>query len=168
MEQMFEMSDLGKMAYFFGMEVSQTQHGIFLSQKAFASKILSKFSMLNCKATSTPVALERNYRAKVTLTRFMHCCNEKNFQAAKRVLRYIKGTLSYGMLFSKAESMKLVGNADSDWAGSIDDMKSTSGYVFTLGSTIFCWSLEKQNVVVSPINKRSMWRWRESSIEPYG
>ena len=50
------------------------------------------------------------------------------------------------MLFSKAESMKLVGYTDSDWVGSIDDMISTSGYVFTLGSAIFCWSSKKQNV----------------------
>ncbi|KAK5840452.1 hypothetical protein PVK06_009353 [Gossypium arboreum] len=81
------------------------------------------------------------------LSRFMYCCNEKHFQAAKRVLRYIKGTLSHGMLFNKAESLKLVGYTDSDWGGSIDDMKSTSGYVFTLGSAIFCWSSKKQSVV---------------------
>ncbi|XP_016720863.1 secreted RxLR effector protein 161-like [Gossypium hirsutum] len=179
MQQVFEMSDLGQMSYFLGMEVSQTQQGIFLSQKAFALKILNKFSMLNCKATSTPVAIgeklssqcdfekvsESTYRSLVgclfyltatrpdimfaasLLSRFMHCCNEKHFQAAKRVLRYIKGTKSYEMFFSKVENMKLIGYADSDWAGSIDDMKSTSGYLFTLGSTIFCWSSKKQTVV---------------------
>ncbi|XP_016669977.1 secreted RxLR effector protein 161-like [Gossypium hirsutum] len=81
------------------------------------------------------------------LSRFMHCYNEKHFQAAKRVLRYIKGTLSHGMLFNKVESLKLVGYTDSDWGGLIDDMKSTSGYVFTLGSAIFCWSSKKQSVV---------------------
>ncbi|KAK5787031.1 hypothetical protein PVK06_041682 [Gossypium arboreum] len=81
------------------------------------------------------------------LSRFMHCCNKKHFQAAKRVLRYIKGTLSYGMLFSKAKSLKLIGYTNSNWAGSIDDMNSTSGYVFTLGSPIFCWSSKEQSVV---------------------
>ncbi|XP_052888074.1 secreted RxLR effector protein 161-like [Gossypium arboreum] len=142
-------------------------------------KILNKFSMQNCKATSTPIAIgeklsshgnfeqvnESVYRSSVgclfyltatrpdimfavsLLSRFMHCCNEKYFQAAKRVLRYIKGTLSHGMLFNKAESLKLFGYTGSDWGGSIDDMKSTSGYVFTLGSTIFYWSSKKQSVV---------------------
>ncbi|KAG8502733.1 hypothetical protein CXB51_000654 [Gossypium anomalum] len=185
MQQVFEMSDLGKMSFFLGMEVSQTQHGIFLSQKAFASKILSKFSVQNCKATSTPVVIgkklssegdfekvsESNYRSLVgcllcltatrpdimfsvsLLSRFMHCCNEKHFQVAKRVLRYIKGTKSYGMLFSKVENMKLIGYANSDWVGSIDDMKSTSGYLFTLGSAIFCWSSKKQNVVAQSIDE---------------
>ncbi|KAK5840674.1 secreted RxLR effector protein 161-like [Gossypium arboreum] len=185
MQQVFEMSDLGQMSYFLGMEVSQTQQEIFLSQKAFALKILNKFSMLNCKATSTPVAIgeklssqgnfekvsESTYRSLVgcllyltatrpdiifaisLLSRFMHCCNKKHFQATKRVLRYIKGTKSYEMFFSKVENMKLIGYADSDWAGSIDDMKSTSGYLFTLGSTIFCWSSKKQTVVAQSTAK---------------
>ncbi|KAK5783827.1 hypothetical protein PVK06_038342 [Gossypium arboreum] len=76
----------------------------------------------------------------------MHCCNVSHFQAGKRVLRYIKGTLSFGMMFSKVESMKFLGFVDSDWAGSINDMKSTSGYLFTLGLAIFCWSSKKQTV----------------------
>ena len=57
MKDMFEMSDLGQMTYFFGMEVLQTQSGIFLGQKTFATKILSKFSMEKCKPTSTPMAV---------------------------------------------------------------------------------------------------------------
>ncbi|XP_052874743.1 uncharacterized mitochondrial protein AtMg00810-like [Gossypium arboreum] len=78
------------------------------------------------------------------LARFMHYCNVVNFKAAKRVLRYIKGTLKFGMLFKKEEKLNLVGYSDSDWASCIDDMKSTSGYFFTLGSSVFCWCSKKQ------------------------
>ncbi|XP_052477238.1 secreted RxLR effector protein 161-like [Gossypium raimondii] len=81
------------------------------------------------------------------LSRYMNCCNDQHFQAAKRVLRYIKGTIGHGVLFKRAKSMKLIGYADSDWAGSCDDMKSTSGYAFSLGSSMFCWSSKKQNLV---------------------
>ncbi|KAL0330180.1 UNVERIFIED_CONTAM: Secreted RxLR effector protein [Sesamum radiatum] len=42
---------------------------------------------------------------------------------------------------------KLVGYTDSDWAGSVDDMKSTSGYTFSLGSGIFSWASKKQATV---------------------
>ncbi|KAG8479622.1 hypothetical protein CXB51_029429 [Gossypium anomalum] len=179
MHQMFEMSDLGKMTYFLGMEVTQSQAGFFLSQRTFAIKILEKFSMQNCKATSTPVAVgerltsqsnsekvcETTYRSLVgcllyltatrpdimfvvsLLSRFMHCCNEDHFRAAKRVLRYIKGTLNYGMHYSKAKDLRLIGYTDNDWAGSKDDLKSTSGYAFTLGSAMFCWSSKKQSIV---------------------
>ncbi|KAK5819945.1 hypothetical protein PVK06_024980 [Gossypium arboreum] len=161
------------------MEVRQIEGKIFLGQRTFALKVLSKFSMENCKPTSTPIAVgmklssqgdhepvnESTYRSLVgcllyliatrpdilfaisMLSRFMHCCNVQHFQAAKRVLRYIKGTLDYGVLFNKAETLKLKGYTDSDWAGSSDDMKSTSGYAFTLGSTMFCWSSRKQSMV---------------------
>lgn len=41
----------------------------------------------------------------------------------------------------------MIGYADSDWAGSVDDMKSTSGYVFSIGSGAICWNARKQDVV---------------------
>ncbi|KAG8499389.1 hypothetical protein CXB51_005989 [Gossypium anomalum] len=166
MKQMFEMTDLGLMTYFLGMEVSQKQGGIFLKQKSFALKVLTKFSMLNCKPTPTPIAAglklssqegheegcETTYRSLIgcllyltairpdimfavsLLSRFMHCCNVQHFQAAKRVLRYIKGTLSHGLLFSKDEELKLKGYTDSDWAGSKDDMKTEAEYIAAAGA----------------------------------
>ncbi|KAG8472383.1 hypothetical protein CXB51_035319 [Gossypium anomalum] len=148
MMDMFEMSDLGLMTYFLGMEVHQIEGKIFLGQRTFALKVLSKFSMKNCKPTSTPIAVGMKLSSQgdhepvnESTYRSLH------FQAAKRVLRYIKGTLDYGVLFNKAETLKLKGYTDSDWAGSSDDMKSTSGYAFTLGSTMFCWSSRKQSMV---------------------
>ncbi|KAG8502297.1 hypothetical protein CXB51_002187 [Gossypium anomalum] len=106
-------------------------------------------SLVGCLLYLTATRIDIMFAVSL-LSRFMHCCNEKHFQDAKRVLRYIKGTLSHGMLFNKAKSLKLVGYTDSDLGGSIDDMKSTSGYVFTLGSAIFCWSSKKQSVVAQP------------------
>ncbi|KAG8480134.1 hypothetical protein CXB51_024924 [Gossypium anomalum] len=47
----------------------------------------------------------------------------------------------------KAEKLKLTGYTDSDWASFKDDMKSTSGYAFTLGSAMVCWSSKKQSLV---------------------
>ena len=81
------------------------------------------------------------------LSRFMHCASELHFKAAKRVLRYIKGTVDFGIMFKKSENLKLVGYSDSDHAGSCDDMRSTSGYVFSFGSGCFSWSSKKQDVV---------------------
>ncbi|KAL5794299.1 hypothetical protein ACOSP7_002893 [Xanthoceras sorbifolium] len=56
------------------------------------------------------------------LSQFMHCASEIHLIAAKRILRYIKGTVNYGVKFEKCQSFKLCGFSDSDWAGSIDDM----------------------------------------------
>ena len=55
MMQEFEMTDLGLMTYFLGMEVQQNQHGIFICQKKYAREILKKFQMDECKAMSTPM-----------------------------------------------------------------------------------------------------------------
>jgi len=67
------------------------------------------------------------------LSRFMHCASEVHFKAAKRIVRYIKGTLS-GIQFNYVENFELQGYVDSDWVESFDDMKSTSGYCFSFGS----------------------------------
>jgi hypothetical protein len=47
----------------------------------------------------------------------------------------------------KTGGVDLNGYADSDWAGSVDDMKSTSGYIFTIGTGAICWNAKKQEVV---------------------
>nr|KYP54960.1 hypothetical protein KK1_001161 [Cajanus cajan] len=70
-------------------------------------------------------------------SRFMHSPSQVHFDATKRVLRYIRATIDYGLYFLKNESGELQGYADSDWAGSIDDSKSTARYVFSFGSVVF-------------------------------
>ncbi|KAB2620230.1 hypothetical protein D8674_039646 [Pyrus ussuriensis x Pyrus communis] len=70
------------------------------------------------------------------LSRFMHNPTKKHMGTAKRVLRYIQGTFDFGIIFDRGKATTLIGYCDSDWAGSEDDMRSTSGYAFTLGSAI--------------------------------
>ena len=65
----------------------------------------------------------------------------------KRVLRYIQGTLDYGIAYEKGKDVVLIGYCDSDWAGSEDDMKSTSRYAFSFGSGAFSWASIKQSSV---------------------
>ena len=81
------------------------------------------------------------------LSRFLNCASELHMVAAKRVLRYLKGTFSYGIKFCKVQEFKLQGYSDSDWAGSVEDMRSTSGYCFTFGSGCFSWCSKKQELV---------------------
>ncbi|KAL5705698.1 hypothetical protein ACHQM5_023965 [Ranunculus cassubicifolius] len=84
----------------------------------------------------------------------MHKPTENHLAAAKRVLRYIKGSQAHGIWYKKNtevkmqnSEVKLLGFCDSDWAGSVDDMKSTSGYTFTVGSGVVSWSSKKQETV---------------------
>ncbi|KAI5314303.1 hypothetical protein L3X38_043479 [Prunus dulcis] len=81
------------------------------------------------------------------LARYMHGPSNKHYGVAKRVLRYVKGTLDYGLHYMKGKKAVLVGFCDSDWGGSADDSKSTSGYAFSFGSGVFSWASVKQNCV---------------------
>ncbi|XP_074579105.1 secreted RxLR effector protein 161-like [Curcuma longa] len=81
------------------------------------------------------------------LSRFMEKPKESHWAAAKRILRYVKGTINDGILYFSNKIMELVGYTDSDWARDVKTRKSTSGYAFHLGSAIFSWSSKKQQVV---------------------
>lgn len=81
------------------------------------------------------------------LSRFMQSPSEIHFAATKRVLRYLKGTTQFGIWYKPRKNGSLIGYVDSDWAGNIDDMKSTMGYVFSLGSGMFSWNSKKQEIV---------------------
>ena len=69
------------------------------------------------------------------------------FGAAKRVLRYLQGTMDNGIMYKFGRNLNLIGYSDSDWAGSIDDIKSSSGYTFLFGSSISSWLSKKWSVV---------------------
>jgi len=77
------------------------------------------------------------------LSRFMHYASKLHFQATKKIVRYIKGTMNYGIKFSHLNNFMLHGHSDNNWAGFVDDMKSTTGYCFSFGSRMFSWCLKK-------------------------
>ena len=72
-----------------------------------------------------------------------------HYQAAVRILRYIQGTLKYGVLFPsrRKSEPKLVGYYDSDWCGDRVDIRSTSGYLFKFLGGPISWSSKKQPIV---------------------
>jgi hypothetical protein len=63
---------------------------------------------------------------------------------AKHVLRYLMGTIEYGMDYVRGGGVRLAGFIYLDWAGSVSDRKSTSGCCFGLGLTIVSWLSRKQ------------------------
>ena len=179
MMKRYEMTDLGLLHHFLGLGVIQAESYIFLHQKKYARTLLDKFGLKDCKAVSTPLAMneklskedgseqadEKVYRqivgsllyltatrpdimfAASLLARYMHGPTKKHMGTAKRVLRYIQGTLDYGIAYEKGKEAMLVGYCDSDWSGCEDDMRSTSGYAFHLGSGVFSWASVKQSSV---------------------
>lgn len=80
------------------------------------------------------------------LQRFASCPRKKHYDAMQHIVRYVKGTMNYGLLFDKdCADDGITGAADSDWATDKDDRKSTSGYVFTFMGAAFAWKSKKQS-----------------------
>ena len=74
--------------------------------------------------------------------------SKEHWQGAKRVLRYIKGTVNYGLVFEgKSARCSLIGYSDADWANDLDTRRSTSGYVFQINGSTVSWCSKRQSCV---------------------
>jgi hypothetical protein len=123
---------------------------------------------VNCKLTpldGTPLSDPTLYRQLVgslvylTATRpdisyvvhlvsqFMSAPRSTHFSAVLRILRYLKGTLFYGLHFSANSPLVLSGYSDADWGRDPTDRRSTTGYCFFLGDSFISWRSKKQTVV---------------------
>ncbi|CAL2258609.1 unnamed protein product [Prunus armeniaca] len=78
---------------------------------------------------------------------FMHNPRTSHIQVVKRILRYIKGTLEQGLIFHKSNDFTLRSFLDADWAGSVDDRRSTTGACIFLGPNLLTWTAKKQSTV---------------------
>jgi hypothetical protein len=82
-----------------------------------------------------------------TLSQFLVEPIHVHLIVAKHVMRYLKGTLDYGLSYDGDHDCTLSGYTDSDWDGSVFDRKSTSGCCFSLGSTMISWQSRKQSSI---------------------
>lgn len=80
------------------------------------------------------------------LSQFNNCFSELHWKAAKRVLRYLRGTINYCLVFEKGDT-KIIGYTDADWAANEVDRRSYTGYVFSLGTSVVSWESRKQRTV---------------------
>ena len=77
------------------------------------------------------------------LSQFMHSPRRSHFQAALRVLRYLKDTIGLGLTFTKTGKLELILYTDSDYAGSLIDRRSTTGYGTMLRGNLVTWRSKK-------------------------
>ena len=75
---------------------------------------------------------------------FMHAPLESHYNALKRILRYIKGTLDHSLQLSPNKSHTLTACSDADWAGCPNTRQSTSGYCIFHGDNLISWSSKRQ------------------------
>ncbi|VVA39701.1 PREDICTED: Retrovirus-related Pol poly from transposon, partial [Prunus dulcis] len=81
------------------------------------------------------------------VSQFMHEPREVHMQAVERILRYLKSSPGKGLLFSKHNNFAIEAYTDADWAGSISDRRSTTGYCTFVGGNLVTWRSKKQTVV---------------------
>ena len=125
----FDITDLGKIRYFLGIEVMQRSDDIFINQKKYTQEVLERFSMDKCNPVHNPmvhgfkvmkngdgVRIDSTFYKKIVgslmyltatrpdvmfvvslISRFMDCPTKLHLQAAKRTLRYLKGTIDIGV-----------------------------------------------------------------------
>jgi hypothetical protein len=78
---------------------------------------------------------------------YMHDPREPHFSLIKRLLRYVKGTLDFGLHLSASSASSLTAYSNTDWAGCPDTRRSTSGFCVYLGDNLVSWSSKRQTTV---------------------
>lgn len=172
----FVMKDLGPVEKVLGLRIRKENGKITLDQSAYIKKILEKYKMQDCKSVETPMQCQKlnkaeekddslEYRELIgclmyvavcsrpdichavsVLSQFNNCFSDVHWKAAKRVLRYLKGTVDYCITYKKT-GLSVTGFADADWASNEIDRRSYTGYVFKIGNSITCWESRKQRTV---------------------
>ena len=102
-----------------------------------------------------------------SLSSFVQNLGKRHWNAAKGCLRYLKGTKSEKMVFRKSEKLELTRFCDSDWAGNIDNRKSTSGFCFILNNSsgAISWASKLQKCVSASTAEAELKAVVETSIE---
>ena len=81
------------------------------------------------------------------ISKYLSCYTNEHWLAAKRILRYVKETVDYGILYDGSNELPLTGYSDSDFAGDRDDRRSTTGYVYVMAGGPVFWTSQRQRIV---------------------
>ena len=81
------------------------------------------------------------------LSQFMDKPLEIHWMDAKKFLRYLKGTVNFGIMYTDDCDVEFTCYSDSDWDGNPDERKSTLGYAFNIGIGVVSWSRKKQPTI---------------------
>ncbi|RVW40843.1 Retrovirus-related Pol polyprotein from transposon RE1 [Vitis vinifera] len=150
----FEIKDLGQLRYFLGMEVGRTKEGIVVTQRKYVLDLLQETGMLGCKPVDTPM----DPVGKIDKDNDSHPTDRDRYQRLVRKLIYLTHTRpdigfavsmspGRGLHFKKTSSREVEVFTDADWAGSLTDRRSTTGYCSYVWGNLVTWRSKKQSVV---------------------
>ncbi|PNX55775.1 hypothetical protein L195_g049405, partial [Trifolium pratense] len=164
----FDMKDLGEASVILGIKITRSEKGISLDQSHYVEKILKKYGYFNCKPANTPfdasVKLFKNtgesvrqteYASIIGSLRFTSRPSNEHWQAIKRVMGYLKKTMTHGLHYQRFPAV-LEGYSDADWNTLSDDSKATSGYIFSIAGGAVSWKSKKQTILAQSTMESEM------------
>ena len=115
-----------------------TEHSEYVEEKHYQSMVgsLLYLSMRTCPDITFAVSRAARFCSKPTT---------QHLTAVKRVLRYLRGSTHYGLLFKRNGSRSITGYSDADWGEDITDSKSTTGYLIQIGGATITWQSKRQS-----------------------
>ncbi|GJX91127.1 uncharacterized mitochondrial protein-like protein, partial [Tanacetum coccineum] len=155
MHDKFQMSSMGELTFFLGLQVKQKEDGIFISQDQYVADILRKFSFTDVMTASTPMdtkkpLLKDSDGDDVDVHLYMPMIGSLMYLTSSRPdIIYLKGQPKLGLWYPRDSSFDLVAYYDSDYAGASLDRKSTTGGCQFLGCRLISWQCKKQTMVAT-------------------
>ncbi|GKE15358.1 putative ribonuclease H-like domain-containing protein, partial [Tanacetum coccineum] len=150
MHKKFQMSSMGELTFFLGLQVKQKNNGIFIGQDKYVTKILKKFSFTDVKTASTPmetqkILLKDEDGEEVDVHLYRSMIGSLMYLTSSRLdIMYLKGQPKLGLWYPKDSPFDLVAYTDSDYARASLDRKSTkeeAEYVAALVAVDKCFGL---------------------------
>ncbi|GJR17436.1 putative ribonuclease H-like domain-containing protein [Tanacetum coccineum] len=155
MHKKFQMSSMGELTFFLGLQVKQKEDRFFISQEKYVTEILKKFGFTDVKTTSTPIETqkpllkdENGKEEDVHLYRSM-IGSLMYLTSSRPDIIYLKGQPKLGLWYPKDSPFDLVAYTGSDYAGVSLDRESTTGGCQFLGYRLISWQCKKQTVVAN-------------------
>ncbi|GJV25468.1 retrovirus-related pol polyprotein from transposon TNT 1-94 [Tanacetum coccineum] len=152
MHDEFEMSMMGELKFFVGLQIKQMEDGIFFNQSKYIKEMLKKFELEDSKPTKTPMSMEIKLTKddegdSVDSSKYRENPKTTHLEAVKRIFRYIRGTTHLGLWYPKGTGMETIVYADSNHASDYVDCKSTSGVCTFMGCCLTSWIAKKQTAL---------------------
>nr|GEU84799.1 retrovirus-related Pol polyprotein from transposon TNT 1-94 [Tanacetum cinerariifolium] len=142
MHDEFEMSMMGELNFFLGLQVKQMEDGIFFNQSKYIKEMLKKFGLKDSKPMKTPMS------SNTKLTKDEEC---ESIDSTK--YQGMIGTTHLRLWYPKGTGIKTVVYADSDHARDYVDRKSTSGICTVVGCCLTSWFSRKQTALAISTTK---------------
>nr|KYP42469.1 Retrovirus-related Pol polyprotein from transposon TNT 1-94 [Cajanus cajan] len=172
MKDEFEMSMMGELKFFLGLQIIQSEEGIKIHQMKYTKELLHKFKMEDAKPMKTPMhpsttlGLDEEsldvdsmmYRGMVGSLLYL-TASRPNIMFSICVyarLRYLKGTDNLGINFYRSHNFSLLGYCDADDARDKWEKKSTSGGCHFLGRYLVSWTSKRQSTIALSTSELSM------------